>query len=78
MLYAGEVGGVDTLGSGVMGCSGVTLGDCGGDRGKGSGAVTDSSSLALESSSKSDTSGGEGGCVRICSRVRSVFCTLLV
>ena len=48
MLYAGEVSGVDTLGSGIMVCSGVTLGDCGGACGNGSGVVTDSSLLALE------------------------------
>ena len=48
VLYAGEVGGVDTLGSGGMVCFGGTLGGCGGDRGTGCGMVTVSSPLSLE------------------------------
>ena len=49
VLYAGELGDVDTLGSGGMVCLGVTLGGCGGDRGTGYGVVTVSSLLSLES-----------------------------
>ena len=49
VLYAGEVGGVDTLESGGVVCFGGTLGGCGGDHGTGCGMVTVSSSLSLES-----------------------------
>ena len=49
VLYAGEVGGVDTLGSGGMVCFGGTLGGCGGDRDTSCGMVTDLLSLSLES-----------------------------
>ena len=48
VLYAGEVGGVDTLGSGGMVCFGGTLGGYGGDRGTSCGMVTDSLSLSLK------------------------------
>ena len=49
VLYAGEVGDVDTLESGGVVCFGVTLGGCGGDRGTSCGVVTVSSSLSLKS-----------------------------
>lgn len=49
VLYAGEDGGADTLGSGVLVCCGGTLGGCRGSRGTGCGMVIDSSSLSLES-----------------------------
>ena len=48
VLYAGEVGGVDTLGNGGMVCFGGTLGGCGGDCGTDCGVVTVSLSLSLE------------------------------